>query len=72
MYEPLLEAASGQLSKRTGVSANQLKALTASANDAGVSGTEARHAIPQSQPYKRAMTLPEGRDFVAGMLRDWT
>lgn len=71
VYELLLDAA-GDLPTHTGLSANQISAFTVSANDAGVSGADARHAIPQKQRAKRTMTLAEGREVIRSMLRNWT
>jgi hypothetical protein len=72
VYELLLDAADGDLPARTGVSANQISAFTQSANDAGVSGADARHAIPKKQPPRRTMTLPRAREFISTMLRTWS
>lgn len=60
------------IAAHAGVSENHVSAFTSSANYAGVSGLDARHAVPRKQPSKRTMTLPEGREFIASMLRHWT
>lgn len=72
IYELMRDAADGDLSARTGVSPNQITAFTVSANDAGVSGADARHAIPNRQRPRRTMTLSEARGLISTMFRSWT
>jgi hypothetical protein len=71
IYELLEHAAKGRLRERTGISRVQEQAFTASANDAGISGIQARHAIPRKQRAKRSMTNREAQDLVRQMLAVW-
>lgn len=71
IYELLEHAAAGRLRERVGISKSQEDAFTASANDAGISGIHARHAIPRKQQAKRSMTNREAQDFVRQMLAAW-
>lgn len=71
IYELLEHAAEGRLKERTGISQSQEEAFTASANDAGISGIQARHAIPRKQQAKRSMTIREAQEFVRQMLAAW-
>ena len=71
IYELLLCASAGALSDRTRVSKNRLGSFQASANDAGISGDEARHAIPQKQPTSSPMAFNEARDLIRQMLAEW-
>ena len=71
IYELLEYAAEGRLRERVGISKSQEDAFTASANDAGISGTQARHAIPRKQQAKRSMTNREAQELVRQMLAAW-
>jgi hypothetical protein len=71
IYELLEHAAGGRLRERTGISKSQEDAFTASANDAGISGIQARHAIPRKQQAKRSMTNPEAQELIRQMLAAW-
>jgi hypothetical protein len=71
IYELLEHAAEGRLRERTGISKSQEDAFTASANDAGISGIEARHAIPRKQKAKRSMTNHLAQELVRQMLAAW-
>ena len=71
IYELLEHSAEGRLRERVGISKAQEDAFTASANDAGISGIQARHAIPRKQQAKRSMTNREAQEFVRQMLAAW-
>jgi hypothetical protein len=71
IYELLEHAAAGRLRERTGISKSQGDAFTASANDAGISGILARHAIPRKQQAKRSMTNREAQELIRQMLVAW-
>jgi hypothetical protein len=60
IYELLEHSAEGRLRERVGISKSQEDAFTASANDAGISGIQARHAIPRKQ---QASTTVRVRDL---------
>jgi hypothetical protein len=71
IYELLEHAAAGQFRERAGISKSQQDAFTASANDAGISGIQARHAIPRKQQAKRSMTNREAQELVRQVLATW-
>ena len=71
IYELLEHSAEGRLRERVGISKAQEDAFTASANDAGISGIQARHAIPRKQQAKRSMTNREAQEFMRQMLAAW-
>jgi hypothetical protein len=71
IYELLEYAAEGRLRERVGISKSQEDTFTASANDAGISGIQARHAIPRKQQAKRSMTNREAQELVREMLAAW-
>lgn len=71
IYELLEYAAEGRLRERTGISKSQEDAFRASANDSGISGIQARHAIPRKQRAKRSITNREAQELVRQMLAAW-
>lgn len=51
--------------------AHDLKAFRASANRPDLSGADARHARMSGEPPKHHMSLPEGRQFISDLVRNW-
>jgi hypothetical protein len=71
IYELLKNAAGDHFRARTGVSDSERRAFTASANDRGISGLGARHAVARPQRARHSMGLDEARELVRRMLTTW-
>lgn len=73
VFEVLRAAAGGEPAflQRTGTSKRELSAFTWSANSPVASGDDARHSVLRGKPSVKALTLDEGRAFIADIVSNW-
>lgn len=67
----IVKADVGDISRLTGIAANDVERFTHSADNPEVAGMDARHGVRKYQPPKRPMTHREAKGFVQRVLKSW-
>lgn len=73
LYEVIEAGVGGEsaILEKTWASRSQLRQFKHSANSVSAAGDEARHGVEPTQPPAKAMTLPDARSLVDGLLQQW-